>query len=129
MKEILKKEIARDFIALGSIPFFVLVLIRIYILGDISFFSKLIFSGVIFLSLMFLFKQNMYSGLGIIALIFTSLYYNDLKFSIFVSLVYLGLLMSLFYLKKDKKSIISGVVFGIISSLISYYVVMLIIFK
>jgi len=117
------KELARDFLALGSIPFFILVLVRIWILKQPVYFSQFIFAGIIFFLLMIFLKSNLYSGLGLVMLIFTSLHYADIKFTILAILVYIGLLVSLIYLGKDKKEIIKGILFGIVSVVISYYVV------
>ena len=81
------------------------------------------------ISINFLVKTNLYSGLGLIILIFTSLYYNDLKFSIFGVLVYIGMIISLTFLYKNKKEIIKGVLLGVLSSAISYYLVKVIFYE
>ena len=118
------KELARDFLALGSIPFFILVLARIWILNDQSYFLQFVISGVLFLILTYAFKNSLYSGLGFIMLFFTAIHYNDLKFSVLGSLVYVGLIYSLVYLKYQK--IILGFLFGALSTGIGYYAVKLI---
>ncbi|MBU4069999.1 MAG: hypothetical protein KJ646_03370 [Nanoarchaeota archaeon] len=129
MKKEFIKETARDIIALGGVPFFILVLVRVAILSKPDFLLQFLLAGVIFLLINFLVKTNLYSGLGLIILIFTSLYYNDLKFSIFASLVYVGLISSLVYLKSNKKEIIKGVLLGVLSSAISYYLVKVIFYE
>lgn len=115
------KETARDLIALGSPVFFIIVLARIFLLSDYNYLSQFIIGALIFFPLMFLLKANMYSGLGLIVLIFTTLFYNNLKFTIFGIAVYLTLLISLIYLKYDKKKVIMGATLGAISTAISYY--------
>ncbi len=117
------KEIARDIIALGSPVFFILVIARIYLLSNFQYLSQFLISGFLFLVLFFIFKANIYSGLGLIVLIFTSIYYNDLKFGIFGALLYLGLILSLVYLNKGKKEIFNGILLGAVSALISYFAV------
>ena len=117
------KEFARDFVALGSPVFFVLVLARISILSQPYYLSQFIIAAVIFFLLMILFKSDLYSGLAFIVLIFTSLYYNDLKFSIVAVLIYFGLIASLIYLKTEKNKLFKGILFGAISTAISYYLV------
>ncbi len=117
------KEIARDLIALGGIPFFILIIGRVWMLDKPYYPFQFIIGGIIFLLFMFIFKSNLHSGLGLIALTFMLIYYNHLKFSIFASFVYLLLILSLVYLKKDKKEIFKGILFGAISSVISYYIV------
>lgn len=118
MKNIFFKELARDIIALGSIPFFLLVIIRIWLLNNNSYLLQIIISGVLFLILSYFFKANFYAGLAWIVLFFTSKYYTDLRYSFFAILIYLSLLLSLIYLNKEKKKIVFGVLFGIICSLI-----------
>ena len=120
------REFARDVIALGSIPFFLLVLVRIWILPNPEFLTQFIIAGGGFLLAFFIFKQNMYSGLALITLIFTSLHYNDLRFTIFASIAYLVLLFSLFYLKEESKEIFKGILLGIISSGVGYYAIKMI---
>ena len=106
------KTAARDIIAIGGIPFFILVLVRVYMLNNPTYFSQFVISGVLFVALFFLFKQNLYAGLGLIILTFTSLYYQDLMYVIFGVGAYVLLLVSLVYLKEDLKKIFFGIVFG-----------------
>ena len=117
------KETARDLIALGSPVFFIIVIARIYLLSNYSYLSQFIIGAIIFLPLIFLFKANMYAGLGLIVLIFTTLFYNNLNFTIFAIVIYLLLLASLVYLKYDKKKIIISVILGAIATGIGYYAV------
>ena len=121
-----KKELARDFIALGGIPFLILVLARIWIIDNLPYLSQFVFSALIFILLVWVFKANIYSGLGLIMLFFTALHYADQKYTILGSLVYLGLIVSLFYLKYNKKKIITGVLAGAISIGLGYWIIKLI---
>ncbi len=108
------KTAARDVVAIGGIPFFILVLVRVYMLDNPTYFSQFIISGVLFIALFFFLKQNLYAGLGLIVLIFTSLYYQDLMYSIFGIGAYVLLLASLVYLNEDVKKIFLGIVLGAI---------------
>ena len=117
------KEIARDIVALGSPIFFILVVARIYLLSNFEYLSQFVIAGILFLVLFFIFKADIYSGLGLIVLIFTMIYYDDLKFGIFGALLYIGLILSLVYLNKGKKEVFLGAVFGAISALISHLAV------
>lgn len=128
MNKELFREFARDFIALGSPIFFLLVLVRIWILPNPEFLTQFIIAGGLFLASFFIFKQNIYSGLALITLIFTILHYNDIRFTIFASLAYLVLIVSLFYLKEDNKEIFKGILLGIISTVVSYYFIKLVFF-
>ena len=114
------KTAARDIIAIGGVPFFILVLARVYMLNNPEYFSQFLISGAVFLLAFLLFKQNIYSGLGLIILVFTSMYYNDVIFTVFGVIAYALLLVGLFYLKEDWKKVISGVVFGAVAIGASY---------
>ncbi len=121
-KEILK-ESARDLIALGSIPFFILVLVRVVMLGKPTYFWQFAISGLIFLGIWFLTKIDLYAGLALIIVVFTNFYYNDILYGVFSILAYLLLLGSLIYLKTNKKQVFFGVLSGGISSLIAYIII------
>ena len=116
------KTAARDIVAIGGIPFFILVLVRVYLLNNPVYFSQFVISGIVFLGIWFLFKQNIYAGLGLIVLTFTSLYYQDLVYSIFGTVAYVFLLGGLFYLKEDTKKIVLGIVLGAFGIGVSYLV-------
>jgi len=120
------KETARDLIALGGLPFFILVIGRVWSLSKTYYQFQFVFGGIIFLFLMFLFKAEIHAGLALIILVFLTKYYASLSFGIFASCAYLLLLTSLIYLGKDKKELVKGVLFGAISALISWYLVQLI---
>lgn len=109
-----KHKGARDLISLGGIPFFILVLVRVHLLNNPQYFNQFIFSGAIFLLLFFIFKLNLYSGLGLIVVFFTSLYYSEMQFSIFGSIAYVLVIASLLYLKYDSKKVFLGILAGIV---------------
>ena len=115
-----KNEVARDLIALGSIPFFLLVLVRIYLLNNPIYFNQFVFSGIVFIVLFFIFNLNLYSGLGLIALFFTSMHYANAAFTIFGSIVYFFIIVSLFYLKYDLKKVFWGILAGIVGIGVGY---------
>jgi len=116
------KVAARDIVALGSIPFFILVLARVYLLNNPEYFGQFIIAGVVFLGIFFLLKQNIYSGLGLIVLVFTSIYYSALIYTIFGMVAYVLLLAGLFYLKEDVKKILWGIFIGAIGIGVSFLI-------
>lgn len=120
------KEVARDLIALGGIPFFILVLVRVYLLNNPNYFTQFVVAGLIFILASLFLKASFYAGLGLIILFFTNLYYQDMNFGIFSIVAYILLLISLVYLNKDKKEIVKGILFGAASTGIAYYIVNLI---
>ncbi|MBT3405219.1 hypothetical protein HN832_01420 [archaeon] len=107
-----KAEFLRDLIGIGSVPFFALVVVRIWIANNNFYLGQLLISGVLFLLLSYLFKSSIYSGLSLIALIFTGSYYLDKRYWAFGILVYFGLIYALDYLGKEKKKIFFGCLFG-----------------
>jgi len=117
----LLRETARDILALGSIPFFLLVIVRVMMLEKPYFPGQFIIAGVIFFILFAIFKSDIYSGLGLIMLTFTILFYRDLQFSILAVIIYVLLITSLFYLGKERNMILKGVFFGAISTAISWW--------
>ena len=117
------KEGARDIIALGSIPFFLLVLMRVSLLNKPDYFSQFIIAGILLIISYYIFKPNLYAGLGLIVLTFTVLYYDQLRFTIFAIIAYLLLIFSLVYLKENKIKIFKGILLGAISVGLSYYLV------
>ena len=114
-----KKDLARDFISLGGLPFFAIVLVRVYILEQPNYFSQFVIAGIVFLLSFIFLKQNVYSGLALIALYFTANHYQDIKYTIFGTLIYFAIIGSLVYLKEDKKKVILGIVIGAIGIFIS----------
>ncbi|UCG35079.1 MAG: hypothetical protein JSW17_06225 [Candidatus Omnitrophota bacterium] len=116
------KELARDFVAFGSIPFLVLTIARVSVI-KVYYPMQFIISTTIFLILRAFFKANLRGGIGFILLVFISLFYNHWLFNIFAIIVYSGLVASLFYLKEPKKEILMGVLLGVISSAAGYLIV------
>ena len=117
-----KKEIARDSIALGSILFYAAVVIRSLIGEHWLFFTQVILAGVVLFLLSKVIKSaNMYLARGIIVAVFTSLFYNDNLFSVFAFVLLVLAFISLNYLKVKRNVILNGLLLGIISTVISYY--------
>ncbi|MFH0827059.1 MAG: hypothetical protein V1923_04135 [Candidatus Omnitrophota bacterium] len=121
------KEVARDLIALGGIPFLVLTIARVSV--PFSYYPmQFIVSSTLFFILKIIFKADLRAGIGLILSIFISLYYRNALFTVFASLVYAGMVISSFYLKKEPKQILKGILLGAISTGIGYAIVRLIYF-
>ena len=116
------KELARDCVALGGIPFLVLTIARVSVL-KVYYPMQFIISTTIFLILRTFVKANLRAGIGFILVVFISLFYNHWIFNIFAIIVYSGIVASLFYLKEPKKEILMGILLGIISSAAGYLIV------
>lgn len=115
------KEAARDLISFGSPVFFIIVLARVSLLPHPEYLSQFIIAGIIFMVLAFLLKLEKRTGLALIILIFTIIYYSNQKFTIFAGSFYVLFLWSLYYLKIKKLEIAKSFVLGIITATISYY--------
>jgi len=114
-KKNFKKELARDIISLGSVVFFVLVGVRIWLLDNPVYLSQILASGIVFLILFYSFRISLYSGLALIVLVFTGMYYSDPRYWIFGGIVYAALLYSLVYLGKDSRNVLMGILLGTLS--------------
>ena len=106
MKKDWKKEAGRDILALGSIPFFIIILARVYILSDWSYLGMFAVSGIVFGILAIFFQSEHHLGLGLIAAILTSQHYKKLLFTTSALLLYTGMVYSAIYLKIKTKRII-----------------------
>ena len=116
------KESARDFLALGSIAFLILVLSRAILGPYLNIFYQLIISSLTLLIFSFFIKNYEYHlALGFILVIFTLLFYDFLPYDIFSIVVYIIMIMSALYLKIEKIKIIKGIFLGIICTIIGYY--------
>ena len=121
-----KKEVARDIIALGGLPFYFLVVIRSVIGEDFSFVMQLAI-GILVLLILSAFVKNssQYIARGIILATFSSMYYKSTIYTIFAFLVLVGMGFSLAYLKTKNREIVKGAVIGAISTVISYMIMIL----
>jgi len=114
-------EFARDLVAVGSIPLLILTIARVSVMR-IYYPMQFIIGSVLFFILKLVFRGSLHAGIGFILLSFTSLYYGSVLFLIFAFFVYVSLISALFYLKRDKKEIVKGILFGGISAGISYLI-------
>ncbi len=126
-KKSLFQETVRDVIALGSLPFYIIVLIRTSMDANLrNNFNHLGLSLIVILFLFMVFwkwKFEIHAALVVPLLIFVSLYYNYTNFTIFASILVFLLLASLFYLKYDWKRIVVGLIVGGMASGISWWIV------
>lgn len=127
MQKYWKKEVARDCIALGSIPFYFIVIIRAIIGQYAIFVYQLLIALVILIILSWVFKKSdMYVARCFILWVFTSLFYKHNLYTIFAFILWILVVVSCYYLKVKKGVIIKGIIFGIISSMVAYYLALFI---
>jgi hypothetical protein len=117
-----KEKIARDIIALGSIIFYSLVVVRALIGPFWIFFYFLIIAAVVLLLIFLLHKEfDTYVARGLVLAAGTSLFYMNLLFAIFAFFIYLLMITSSYYLKNSVSRIIKGIIFAIISTAIAIF--------
>ena len=117
-----KKELARDFLALGSWVFFILVIARALIQPYRPFVDQMIIAGIILILINLIFKDyDGYIAKGLILFFFVSIFYKNNFFTAFVTLTILGLIISSYLSGNSRFKIIKGIIIGAISTLISYY--------
>lgn len=117
-----KKELARDTIALGSIPFYLIVVIRAIIGEYLIFVYQLLIALVILIILSQIVKKSdMHIARCFVLWVFTSLFYRHNLYTIFAFLLWVVVIISSHYLKVKKNVIIKGIILGVISSGIAYY--------
>ena len=122
MKKDWKKEVARDMIAFGSIPFYIIIIIRAIIGKYQPFINQLVIAIIFVLLLSLIIKQtDHYLARGLILVVFTSLFYKEWLFTSFAILLFLGMIVSTYYRKQKIKIIVNGCILGAIASLGSYY--------
>lgn len=115
-------NLARDLIALGGIPFLIITIVRVSVIEPYYPMQFVISSTLFFISRA-VFGGALRAGIGLILVVFTSLFYSSLLFATFALLIYIGLIISLFYLRIDKKEILKGILLGGISTAMGYLIV------
>ena len=116
-----KREIARDSLALGSILFYAIVIIRA-IIGEHSLFvAQTVIAIIVLFLLSRVIKGSPYLARGFVLFVLTSLFYNDKLFTIFAFVLIVILIVSLNYLGVKRNVILKGLLLGMVSTVISYY--------
>jgi len=118
-----KKEVARDNLALGSIAFYILVMARALIGPYWEFLIQLITAGI-FLMIISLFIKNTENHISRLTVltVFTILFYNQMRFTIFVIILFCVIILSALVLKIKKNLIMNGIILGILSSIIGFFI-------
>ena len=131
MKDLLKKESyiqesARDILALGSLAIGLALVVRSTLGGYWGFVYQVLFSFLILFFISFFIKNyERHLARGFVLVIFTILFYRadrDItSFAIFLSLLFILMIVSAVYLKKDKISILKGLLMGVLATLAGYF--------
>ena len=122
MKKDWKYEIARDSMAFGSILFYLIVIVRSLIGEYLVFVYQLLIALAILILSSFIIKDtNHHLARAFVVVVFTSIFYKDNLFTFFAALLWVFMIGSAFYIKEKKESIYKGIILGIIATVISYY--------
>ena len=118
-----KKELARDLIALGSIPFYALVVVRSIIGQHAAFVSHTLVGFIVYYLLAKIIKpSDGYIARALILVIFTSFFYQAELFTFFVTLIWL----LMFWAERIRKvkwiSLWKGAILGALSAGFSYII-------
>ena len=108
-----KKEVARDLLALGSIPFYLIVIARTIVGAFEPFLFQLVFGLIIVTFFTHFTKANTHLARGLILLVFISAFYAHLLFTIMAVILYICMVLAAHYLKKPLVEIYSGVVLAL----------------
>lgn len=115
-----RREMARDLMGLGSVPFLLLVVVRVAMVGN---FLELfhILAAVAFFGLagFIISDLHYHTGRLVIMAIFTSVFYDDIYFTVFAVLVALIAVVS-FARYLDSEKVYASLVLGLLCSLASY---------
>ncbi|MBM3230515.1 hypothetical protein FJZ22_02575 [Candidatus Pacearchaeota archaeon] len=126
-KEPWLKESARDLLALGSLAIGLALVARSTLGGYWNFVYWVLFSFIVLFGLSFIIKDyERHLARGITLLFFTILFYkadSDITFlAIFLSILFIVMIASAFYLKKDTRTIVRGIFMGVFATALSYYI-------
>ena len=118
-----KRELARDFLAIGSWVFFVIIIARLAIGPYLPCIWQLLLAGIFLVIFLLIFKKaDSYVARGVALAILASLFYNNLHFTVFVAVAFLGLCIAAWHLGSKCKNILFGLLLGLISIALGYYI-------
>jgi hypothetical protein len=116
-----QREIARDIVALGGYPFYFIVIIRASIGGYIPFVYQLVLAlAFLFLASRLFRHSNLHIARGLILVVFTSLFYRALFYSIFAVVLWFGMIAALRTLNTERGEIARGIASGAVSTIVAY---------
>ena len=117
-----KKEIARDLMALGGLPFLILVLVRIVMVRNYEELFQMVFAiALLRVASIWVKNINFHAGILPIVAIFTSIFYEERLYVIFASLITLAALYGMRNYLKIKGAYKSAVI-AVVCSIVSYLV-------
>ncbi len=122
-----KKDVCRDLIALASLTFYIIVMVRALAGSHFAFLTQLAFALVISYAIglglanISKLKLSQRVSRAVILLIFVSFFYGSYIFTIFAIILFIAISYSIIYLKKNTTSqVIQSMILGVISSGVAY---------
>ena len=116
------KEFARDLMALGSIPFYLLVVARSIIGSHYSFAYQMAIAAIVIFIIYFLIKDSStHIARSLVIVVFTSMFYKEAVFTAFAAIILVLLVIATYYVKRKIGYVIRGIIIGVLSALIGYY--------
>ena len=117
-----REEIARDLMGFGSIPFLILVLVRIAMVGNLlemfHIVGALMLLGVISRRVKGI---HFHTARIVILVVFTSVFYEDYYYAVFAGLIGIAAVFGFIkYLKKEK--VILSLILGALCCIASYLI-------
>lgn len=120
-------EISRDLRAFGSVPFYFIVMVRAVVGRYPLFVWQLVVCAACFLVSYFLTRngkmQTDFHVANAFALcLFSSLFYSDLFYTVFAFVIFALIVLASYYIKIRNMIILRGLIFGVLFSLVAYFV-------
>ncbi|MFT4311293.1 MAG: hypothetical protein ACMXX7_01565 [Candidatus Woesearchaeota archaeon] len=115
------KDFQRDVRALGSWVLFLLVFARASIDWFRPFVDQMIIAGVFIFVFSYIFSFDGYVARSFAVAVFTSLFYEDLFFSLFILVVTLAIWFSSLKFS-SKKEVLLGVLFGGVVTALGFFI-------
>ena len=123
-----EEEIYRDLVALGGLPFYLLVAARAAIGPYPAFLCQVVIALPMLILLARLVpKSNRHIARALILVVFTSIFYESPLFTAFSTLVWAGMIFSLVRLRTPAKEITRGIALGAASAAAGYFLTLLIV--
>jgi hypothetical protein len=115
------KEAARDVLALGSVPFYSIVVVRSLIGPYYLFFYQLAIAAALLFAASLAFKNSdNHVSRSWVLLVFTVLFYTTPVYTLFASVLWLLVATAAVYLGKKKMAVAKGFFIGLFCAVISY---------
>jgi len=117
-----RREISRDLMGLGSVPFLILVVVRVAMVGNFLELFHILAAVLLFGLISIWWKDlHFHTARIVIMVIFTSVFYDDRFYTIFAALI--GVVAICGFVRYLKiPNVVTSLVLGLVCSLASYLI-------